>query len=261
MQNLKLAYIQTTLQWEEPGNNLKHFSQKISEIDELVDLIILPEMFTTGFTMHPQALAEPMMGPSMEWMAKHALERSCVVTGSLIIEAEGHYYNRLIWMPPDGRFQYYDKNHLFSYTGENEHYTRGQNKLIVKLKGWKIMPLICYDLRFPVWSRNRHIPGDGFSYDCLLYVANWPSARSHAWRILLMSRAIENLCYVVGVNRIGIDGRNIHYSGDSGVIDPLGESLSKLLPHADNTEIVTLEPSVITNHRNAFRAWADWDKF
>ena len=212
MQNLKLAYIQTTLQWEEPGNNLKHFSQKISEIDELVDLIILPEMFTTGFTMHPQALAEPMMGPSMEWMAKHALERSCVVTGSLIIEAEGHYYNRLIWMPPDGRFQYYDKNHLFSYAGENEHYTRGQNKLIVKLKGWKIMPLICYDLRFPVWSRNRHIPGDGFSYDCLLYVANWPSARSHAWRILLMSRAIENLCYVVGVNRIGIDGRNIHFA-------------------------------------------------
>lgn len=259
MQNLKLAYVQTTLQWEDPGNNLKHFSQRIGDIDEAVDLIVLPEMFTTGFTMQPHAVAEPMMGPAMEWMAKHAMERSCVVTGSLIIKEDGHYYNRLIWMSPDGQYQYYDKVHLFSYAGEDEHYTCGMKKLIVNLKGWNIMPLICYDIRFPVWNRNRYVPGEGFSYDCLLYVANWPSTRSHAWRILLMARAIENLCYVVGVNRIGVDGRNIPYSGDSAVIDPLGESLSQLPPHADKTDIVTLMPPVISHHRDTFRVWGDWD--
>jgi omega-amidase len=261
MQHLKIAYIQTILYWEEPGNNLKHFSEKIGEIKEAVDLIVLPEMFTTGFTMHPHGVAEPMIGPTMEWMAKHALERSCVVTGSMIIEEKGHYYNRLVWMPPDGRFQYYDKMHLFSHAKENEYYSRGQKKLIVELKGWKIRPLICYDLRFPVWSRNRFIQGEGFDYDCLLFVANWPSTRSHAWRILLMARAIENMCYVVGVNRIGLDGYDIPYSGDSVVLGPLGESLSKMLPNADETEIITLEPSVINNHRDTFRAWADWDSF
>jgi omega-amidase len=259
MQHIKLALIQTELHWEGTDANLDHFSGKISEIPEAVDLIVLPEMFTTGFTMEPHGLAEKMDGRAIAWMARHASERSCVVTGSLVIEDGGRYYNRLIWMPPDGRLSFYDKVHLFSYAGEDKNYSRGDKRLIVSLKGWKIMPQICYDLRFPVWSRNRHVEGPDFDYDCLLNVANWPSSRSHAWRILLMARAIENMCYVVGVNRIGVDGRNIVYSGDSVVLDPLGESLSTLLPNADATEIVTLNPCLLSGHRDTFRAWKDWD--
>ncbi len=259
MQHIKLALLQTVLRWEDPDANLDHLSGKISELSEPVDLIILPEMFTTGFTMEPHGVAEKMNGRAMGWMARHAAERSCVVTGSMVIEDGGHYYNRLIWMPPDGHFSVYDKVHLFSYAGEDKHYSRGENKLIVSLKGWKIMPQICYDLRFPVWSRNRYVEGQGFDYDCLLNVANWPASRSHAWRILLMARAIENMCYVVGVNRIGADERNIVYSGDSVALDPLGESLSAMLPNADATEIVTLNPCLLHSHRDTFRAWKDWD--
>ncbi len=261
MQNLKLALIQTSLFWELPAHNLEHFATKINDISETVDLIVLPEMFATGFTMNPQGVAMSMDGSGVEWMAKQAAERSCVVTGSLIIEEGGRYFNRLIWMQPDGRYSYYDKAHLFSYAGEGKHYTRGQDKLIVSLKGWKFMPLICYDLRFPVWSRNRHLEDQGFDYDCLLYVANWPASRSHAWRILLMARAIENMCYVVGVNRIGADGNDIDHSGDSVAIDPLGESLTSLLPNADKTEVVTLTSCLLNSHREKFRAWADWDTF
>jgi omega-amidase len=261
MQNLKLALIQTVLHWEDPNANLDHFSGKIRALTEAVDLIVLPEMFTTGFTMEPRRVAERMDGQAIDWMAKQASEHTCVVVGSLVVEDGGQFYNRLIWMPPDGQFNYYDKVHLFSYAGEDKNYTRGNKKLIVNIKGWKFMPQVCYDLRFPVWGRNRNVEGEGFDYDCLLNVANWPSNRSHAWRILLMARAIENMGYVIGVNRIGVDGRDIIYSGDSVALDPLGESLSTMLPNADKTEIVTLNPCLLNSHRDKFRAWKDWDTF
>ena len=261
MQNLTLAILQTNLEWEAPDVNRRHFDQKLAAIDTAVDLVVLPEMFTTGFTMNPQAIAEPMEGESMGWMHEKASDLSCVVTGSLVIQEGGHYYNRLVWMRPDGSYACYDKKHLFSYAGENENYSPGKSKLIVDLKGWKIMPMICYDLRFPVWCRNRYDEEMGFEYDCIVYVANWPAGRSHAWRILLMARAIENLSYVVGVNRIGSDERGIDYSGDSAVIDPLGENLSNMLPHADQAEVVTLARCPLDSHRDRFRAWVDWDGF
>lgn len=261
MQNLTLAILQTNLEWEAPDVNRRHFDQKLAAIDTAVDLVVLPEMFSTGFTMNPQSIAEQMEGRTMAWMHKQADALQAVVTGSIVIEEAGRYYNRLIWMTPGGQYQFYDKKHLFSYAGEDAHYSAGREKLIVELKGWKMMPMICYDLRFPVWCRNRYSEGAGFDYDCILYVANWPASRSHAWRILLMARAIENLSYVVGVNRIGSDERGIDYSGDSAVIDPLGENLSNMLPHADQAEVVTLARCPLDSHRDRFRAWADWDGF
>jgi len=261
MQNLKIALIQTVLEWEASEKNRGHFSHRIATIEEAVDLIVLPEMFSTGFTMNPAAVAEPMEGPTMGWMHGVAEEKSCVVTGSLVIEAGGCFYNRLIWMRPGGQYQFYDKRHLFSFAGENQKYTTGGQKLIAELKGWKIMPMICYDLRFPVWSRNRYEEGRGFDYDVVMYVANWPAVRSHVWRVLLMARAIENMSYVVGVNRIGSDELGIDYSGDSAVIDPRGENLSQMLPGADQTEVITLTRCPLDSLRDKFRAWADWDAF
>lgn len=261
MQNLSLAFIQTSLFWEDPEKNTAHFSQKIETLGEPADLIVLPEMFSTGFTMHPSRAAEPMEGATMRWMHETARRQHAVIAGSLVIEEGGSYYNRFVWMPPDGRYQCYDKKHLFSYAGENENYTSGSSRLVVELNGWKIMPQICYDLRFPVFSRNRWLPESGFDYDLLLYVANWPASRSHAWRVLLMARAIENMCYVAGVNRIGTDARDIAYSGDSAVIDPLGETLAGELPHADHVAVVSLPRCPLDSHRDRFRAWADWDGY
>ena len=261
MQNLKLALLQTTLYWESPEKNRDHFARKMEDISEDVDLIVLPEMFSTGFTMQPGRVAESMEGPTMQWMHQVAARMLCVVTGSLVIEEQGHYFNRLIWMQPSGQYLSYDKKHLFSFAREDENYSAGSQKLIVELNGWKIMPLICYDLRFPVWSRNRYEEDRGFGYDCIIYVANWPSARSHVWRVLLMARAIENMSYVVGVNRIGSDERGIDYSGDSAVIDPRGENLSGMLPGADQTEVVTLSRCPLDSLRDKFRAWKDWDSF
>lgn len=260
MQNLKLSLIQTPLYWEDPEKNLEMFSGKISAIEGPTDLVVLPEMFTTGFSMDPGKVAEPMDGPSVDWMRRIAAEKNCVLAGSLAIAEGGHFFNRFIWMQPDGRFEQYDKYHLFSFAGENRHYTPGKGKLIVELKGWRIMPLICYDLRFPVWSRNRHDQDKGFDYDVLLYVANWPESRSHAWRVLLMARAIENLSYVVGLNRIGEDGNGISHSGDSAVVDPEGENLGNFMPHQEQVETIVIPRCPLEGFRDKFRAWADWDK-
>jgi omega-amidase len=259
MQNISLSLLQTPLFWENPEKNLEMFSSKIAAIKDPADLIVLPEMFTTGFSMNPGKAAEPMDGPAMQWMRRTAAERDCVLAGSLAIAEGGQFFNRFIWMQPDGQFRQYDKYHLFSFAGENKHYTPGSDKLIVNLKGWKIMPLICYDLRFPVWSRNRHDPETGFDYDVLLYVANWPESRSHAWRVLLMARAIENLSYVVGLNRIGEDGNGVSHSGDSAVIDPTGENLGNFMPKLEQVETIVLPRCPLENLRNKFRAWADWD--
>ncbi len=264
MNDLKITIIQTNLFWENVDENLAMFSKKISSISEQTDLIVLPEMFSTGFTMNNKVVAETMKGKSIQWMKNLAKEKKCVITGSLILEDKKKYYNRLVWMLPNGNFKTYDKRHLFRYAGEEKQYTAGSKKLIVKLKGWKINPLVCYDLRFPVWSRNQLTGKKATSknaYDVQLFVANWPERRNHAWKTLLLARAMENQSYVVGVNRVGDDGNTIYHSGDSAVINFKGEIISKTKPHIESIETVTLSRKELDNWRSSFPAWMDADKF
>src|SRR5579872_1169237 len=217
MDNLKISLFQGYLFWENIDKNLQNISLRLGSIREKTDLIILPEMFNTGFTMNAEPLAEPMNDKTMLWMHKIAKQYECVVTGSLIITEGGKFYNRLIWMNADGTYNYYDKRHLFTLAKEHHTYTAGKKKLIVELKGWKICPVICYDLRFPVWLRN--VNG---AYDLLIVVANWPERRALHWRTLIPARAIENQAYVIGLNRVGHDGNEIYHSGDSTCISPNG---------------------------------------
>lgn len=221
MSQLHLSLIQTQLHWEDKTANLHMLQQKIDSID-FTEVVVLPEMFSTGFSMRPQQLAETMDGPTVQWMQATAARKKIILTGSLIIEENGHYFNRLIWMLPNGQYGYYDKRHLFAFAGEDQHYAAGNKRLIASVKGFRINLMVCYDLRFPVWARQQ---GDSSNteYDILLYVANWPERRSHAWRTLLQARAIENQCYVVGVNRVGNDGNNIYHSGNSMLVDAMGD--------------------------------------
>ncbi|RCH55251.1 amidohydrolase [Mucilaginibacter hurinus] len=217
MDNLKVTVFQAYLFWENPDKNLKNISLRLSAIREKTDLLILPEMFNTGFTMNAEALAETMEGKTVTWMHETAKKFDCVVTGSLIIKDKDRFYNRLVWMRPDGSYEYYDKRHLFGLSKEDDTYTAGSEKLVVELNGWNICPIICYDLRFPVWLRNV-----GGEYDLLIVVANWPERRALHWRTLIPARAVENQAYVIGVNRVGHDGNEIYHSGDSTCIDPNG---------------------------------------
>jgi predicted amidohydrolase len=214
---INITLIQSDIIWEDRISNLKKYQEKINQI-ESTDLIILPEMFTTGFSMNPKDISEKMNGETVQWMKENASKIDSAICGSIIIEEDDKYFNRFIWVNPDGSIHHYDKRHLFSFAGENENYTPGNDKIIIEYKGWKICPLICYDLRFPVWSRNLE------DYDLLIYVANWPDKRKSAWKSLLTARAIENQCYVIGVNRVGNDSKN-YYSGDSSLINALGETL------------------------------------
>jgi omega-amidase len=218
MQDLKITLIQSDLVWEDPARNLALFSKLIKSAGE-TDVIVLPEMFSTGFSMNAEALAEVPDGPTMQWMHQMAEEKDCCIVGSLIILEGDHYYNRLIWMFADGHYEKYDKRHLFSLAGEEAIFTAGWERLLIEVKGWSICPLICYDLRFPVWSRFKN------DYDVLIYVANWPEKRVYAWQQLLIARAIENQCYTIGVNRIGADGNTVYHSGNSAIIDPMGQRL------------------------------------
>lgn len=213
---MKIALIQAPLVWENPEENRKYFEDKINSIQEEIDLVVLPEMFSTGFTMHPEHVAETMDGETISVLKSLAKTKNTAITGSLIIRENGKFYNRLVFVFPSGEIKKYDKRHLFSLAGEEKIYASGTEKLIIEYKGWKICPLICYDLRFPVFSRNVE------DYDLLIYVANWPIQRIQAWDILLKARAVENMCYTVGVNRIGEDGNNYPYSGHSQVVDFLG---------------------------------------
>jgi predicted amidohydrolase len=227
-------------------------------------------MFSTGFSMRPELLAECTDGPTVDWMRTMATRKKIILTGSVIIEEEGKYFNRLIWMLPNGQYGYYDKRHRFAYAGENEHYSAGHKRLVASVKGWRILLLVCYDLRFPVWSRQapqeRDVPGDAapdardLEYDLVIYVANWPQRRSLAWKTLLQARAIENQAYVIGVNRVGNDGNNIYHSGDSMIIDPLGEILYH---EADKEEVftLTLEKEKLDAIRERFPFWKDADRF
>jgi len=218
MENLKVTVFQAYLYWENIDKNLQNISLRLSTIREKTNLVILPEMFSTGFTMDAERLAEPMNGKTMKWMQKTAAQYDCVITGSIIIKDNNKYYNRLIWMRADGSFECYDKRHLFALGKEHETYTPGDKRLIVELNGWKICPMICYDLRFPVWTRNANS-----EYDLLIFVANWPERRALHWRTLIPARAIENQAYVIAVNRVGHDGNEVYHSGDSTCISPMGD--------------------------------------
>ncbi len=271
--SLTFTLIQSNLFWEDKTANLQQFEARIMCIREKTEVVILPEMFSTGFSMKPELLAETMDGLSVSWMRKIAMQQKIILTGSLIIKEADQYFNRLIWMLPNGQCGYYNKHHCFAFAGENEHYTPGNKRLIAQVKGWKINLQICYDLRFPVWARQQkeynHFSSpkeesaqraDEAEFDVLLYVANWPERRSHAWKTLLTARAIENQSYVIGVNRVGNDGNEIYHSGDSMVIDPLGE----VLYHQQHDEVVftiTLQKEKITEIRNKFPFWKDADAF
>jgi len=260
MQDLSISLVQTTLAWEDPEANLRHFEEKMSDLTEATDLIILPEMFNTGFTMNAAANAEKMGGTSIQWMAKTALKKQCVICGSLIINENDIFYNRLIWMRPDGTFEQYDKKHLFRMSDEHLHFGAGDHKLIVELKGWKVMPLVCYDLRFPVWSKNEYYDGQ-YAYDLLIYMANWPAIRSLAWTSLITGRAIENMAFAAGVNRIGEDGRGYEYNGRSMVAGPDGKSLLEIPHDQDNVSTIILKADPMLQLRAKLGVGKDWDNF
>ncbi|MEO8412089.1 MAG: amidohydrolase [Ginsengibacter sp.] len=267
MSPLTITLIQTNLHWEDKKANLDMLSKKIESIRGKTEIIILPEMFTTGFSMKPEILAEDMNGKTVQWMKKIAVEKKIVLTGSIIIKDGSHYYNRLIWMLPNGEYGIYDKKHLFAYGNEHTHYTAGSKRLIASVKGWKINLQVCYDLRFPVWSRQSPVSfeeGPGVrpapEYDLLIYVANWPEQRIHAWKSLLIARAIENQCYVVGVNRTGDDGMGIHYNGNSMIIDPLGEILY-IKKEDEDIFTYTLQKEKLNDVREKFPFWKDADSF
>lgn len=259
-EELRITLVQTRIFWQDPAKNLEWFEARLDQITGKTDLIVLPEMFTTGFTMDAAKMAENAGGKAMKWMHTMAEKYQAVVVGSVIMHENKQYYNRLVWMHPNGQAEFYDKRHLFRMAGENEHYTAGGSRLVFYYKGWKICPLVCYDLRFPVWSRNRLINNE-HDYDLLLYVANWPEKRSHAWKSLLVARAIENQAYVVGVNRIGNDGNGVMYSGDSAVFDFKGEKISKTERFGDRVETVSLLMQPLRDFRTQFPVGLDADNF
>lgn len=252
--DLELALIQASLAWQDPAANREHF-QKLLEQARGADLVILPEMFSTGFSMESAALAEPENGPTTHWLREQAQRIEAVICGSLIIQAaDGSYRNRLLWARPDGSLAHYDKRHLFRMAGEHKHYRAGDEQVVLELKGWRVRPLICYDLRFPVWSR------DAGGTDLLLYTANWPGARRQHWNRLLPARAIENLCYVAAVNRVGEDGKGHAYTGDSQVLDFQGEALMAA-GEGDGVFRARLSSEVLAAYRERFPAHLDADAF
>jgi omega-amidase len=252
--NLRVTMIQADLAWQDPIANRRELAAHFRGLAGHTDLIVLPEMFTTGFSMDAAALAEPMDGATIGWLREEAAAVGCAITGSLIVAEGGRHYNRLLWATPDGGLTQYDKRHLFRMAREHEHFAAGSERVTVELKGWRICPLVCYDLRFPVWSRNRD------DYDVLLYVANWPSRRRTAWSTLLRARAIENVCYVVGVNRVGKDGNGASYAGDSVALDFLGQVLGGDRG-GDSVETVVLDRESLATFRRDFPVHLDADDF
>lgn len=281
MNTLTITLIQPDLRWEDKKANLKMLSEKIESIEEKTEVIVLPEMFSTGFSMNTELLAETMDGETIQWMKKIAREKNIILAGSLIIgdssaaaetgpPGDKKYFNRLIWMLPTGDCGYYDKRHLFAYGSEHLHYHPGNKRLIASVKGWKINLLVCYDLRFPVWSRQSPVSPENYrgqeglgvssEYDLAIYVANWPQKRNHAWKTLLQARAIENQCYVVGVNRVGEDGNGISYSGSSMIVDPLGNILYEK-ENKDDIFTYTLQKEILNKVREEFPFWKNADLF
>lgn len=262
MHNLRVSLIQGDTQWHDPEANRDDYGGLIAPLRGLTDLVVLPETFTSGFSNDAIDRAERMDGPTVAWMLEQAQALDAAVTGSVQLRDGDGVYNRMLWATPDGALQHYDKRHLFRYAGEHKRYAAGRERLTVELKGWRINPQVCYDLRFPVFCRNRfdvERPG-ALDFDLQLFVANWPAERAYAWKTLLRARAIENLCYVVGVNRVGRDGNGIDYAGDSAVIDFLGRAVSEC---ADAPVVVTttLQAAELAAHRERFPAMLDGDRF
>jgi omega-amidase len=255
MPDLTITLIQTELHWEDVAANLRRFDRLIDSLQVATDLIVLPEMFTTGFSMNADALAEDMNGRAVAWLRNTARHTAAAVVGSIMVADNGRFYNRLCWADPNGEVANYDKKHLFRYAGEDKVYTAGSASLLVELNGWKIRPFVCYDLRFPAWTRNVNS-----TYDLALFVANWPQRRAEHWKLLLQARAIENQTYVIGVNRIGTDGNGLYHSGDSSVIDPVGNILFRSA-HAPCVFTLPLERGRLDDYRQSFPAWKDADQF
>lgn len=255
IEKLKIAVLQVDLAWENPSKNRELFSKKIAHINQDIDLIVLPEMFSTGFSMNAENLAEDPEGETFKWMQNIAFIMKSAVTGSLIIKDNGRYYNRLYFIYPDGAFKTYDKRHTFTLAREHETYAAGNQRLILEYKGWKICPLICYDLRFPVWARNTE------DYDLLIYVANWPKTRIHAWDVLLQARAIENMSFCIGVNRTGTDANKHVYNGHTAVYDCLGKALFANDKESEFLQIVSLDKSHLNETRGKLRFLQDQDSF
>ena len=254
MQNLKITLIQADLVWENISANLAFFDQEIKALSEPTDLVILPEMFSTGFSMNAESLAQKMTESAVAWLRETAFEKNIDIAGSLMIKENDRFYNRLCWARPDGKLLTYDKKHLFCFAGEDKVFSPGRENITVELNGWKIRPFICYDLRFPCWTRNFMD-----EFDLAIFVANWPMRRSAHWKTLLKARAIENQCYVAGVNRVGIDGNNLEYSGDSSVIDPFGE----IIFHKKDQScchIIELSFSLLSEYRKKFPVRLDADE-
>lgn len=252
---LNIAVLQFDLSWENPSENRVKVEQLLREINSRTDLVFLPEMFTTGFSMNASKLAEPMEGPTVSWMKKQAAERAIALCGSVIIQEQQNFYNRLLFVEPSGETHFYDKRHLFTMGSEPEFFSRGTKRLIVNYKGWRILPLVCYDLRFPVWARNRN------EYDLLFYSANWPQSRALVWNTLLKARAIENQCYTVGANRVGTDGNGIGYSGNSQVVHPKGIVMAEAEGPSEIIVEATLSMNDLLNFRASFPVLEDADEF
>jgi len=252
---LKIAMLQSDLIWENADENRINFSNKITSILEPVDLIVLPEMFTTGFSMHAESIYETMSGNTVSWLQEMAIQKKAAITGSIVIKDNDQYFNRLLFVTPDGTIQHYDKKHTFTLAGEQKVYTAGTTALSINYLGWTIRPLVCYDLRFPVWSRNTD------DYELLIYVANWPKARITAWDALLKARAIENMSYCIGVNRVGLDGNGHEYSGHSVAYDALGNRIDSISEEKPIIEIVTLDKEQLKTQRAKFGFLKDRDVF
>jgi predicted amidohydrolase len=259
MSSLTLSLVQTALVWEDKAANLQFLETQLASLRGKTQVVVLPELFSTGFSMQTQVLAEPMNGPTVQWMRTMAQQYQLIITGSVMIQEEGLFYNRLIWMLPTGELGHYDKRHLFAFAGEDRYYSRGNKRFIASANGFKINLQICYDLRFPVWSRQHATDGQP-EYDLLIYVANWPERRRLAWMSLLQARAIENQCYVIGVNRVGEDGHQIYHSGDSMVIDPLGEVLFTKKDEAC-VHTLTISKEQLQAYRRQFPFLRDGDAF
>ncbi|MCD4730718.1 MAG: amidohydrolase [Bacteroidales bacterium] len=260
MQNLKTVIVQADIAWEDIDENLFNFDNKLKQIDGAPDLIVLPEMFNTGFTMNVEKCAENENGKTVSWLKKKAEDKNCIITGSLLVNEAGKFYNRMFWVNPDGSYETYDKRHLFRMGLEHHTMSQGSNKKIVQIYNWKINLQVCYDLRFPVWSKNNY-SNDQYDYDILLYIANWPEVRNFAYKSLLIARAIENQSFVIWVNRVGYDGNQVYHSGDSMVIDPAGKILAMANPGANEVLSVELNHLQLNEFRKKFKVGLDWDKF
>jgi omega-amidase len=262
--NLSCVAIQSNLHWENKEANLHMFSEKLRAYTSPADVFLLPEMFSTGFTMNAGEFAEAPNGPTFQWMQQQAQLKNAAIAGSYIVTDGDKFYNRLVWVNPDGTFFAYNKRHLFRMANEDKHYSAGDQRVIIDYKGWKICLMVCYDLRFPVWSRNRFSSSVGkmeAEYDLLIYVANWPERRSYAWKTLLAARAIENLAYVIGVNRIGNDGNFVYHSGDTSIINPRGEILKQGIISAEEMVTASLSMQDLEQFRKSFPAGMDADDF